>query len=259
MLNFDQYHQYKGILSKMNESSSGDFLGDSEKVKEIKTLARKTVDRVIGRMVLSTKLKFFTTWIYNARILWDPPPYRKPDGSIGFMNTMATDGTNIFISSPFVTGLVDVFGEEVDTIIKFILCHEVLHMALMHAQRLKGRDHEKWNIAGDFEINDILMTDGFVTEEQIKKAKGLIDQKYHGLGAEEIYNMDPSADMPQPPQPQQKPLTVEVGDYIRVKKTGVFGKIKKINPNGTFEYDSVTEAEAIAALPAQGARKMAGL
>jgi predicted metal-dependent peptidase len=36
------------------------------------------------------------------------------------------------------------------------LCHEVMHLALGHPQRLHGRDKTKWNYAGDAVINDLL-------------------------------------------------------------------------------------------------------
>ena len=37
-----------------------------------------------------------------------------------------------------------------------VLCHEVLHLALGHFQRMAGRSRDGWNIAADIKINDIL-------------------------------------------------------------------------------------------------------
>jgi len=242
MFNFEDFHYHKKIVDKIyeNAAATGDQTSDSPEVAAIKKEAKKTIDRVIARMVLAGSLKFFTTWIYNARILFDPPAY------FG-INTMATDGTDIYISSFFVANLIKEFGEEVDVILKFILCHEVLHMALMHGQRLRGRNHDQWNVAGDYEINDILMSDGFITKEQIERAKGLINDKYHAKSAEEIYNDVDANGMPDPPGGgEQQP--VEVGSYIKIKKSGKFGRITKINSNGTYEYDPVTEQEATQAL-----------
>ena len=38
----------------------------------------------------------------------------------------------------------------------FVLCHEVMHVVGMHFLRLAGRDLERWNIATDAWINDLL-------------------------------------------------------------------------------------------------------
>ena len=42
----------------------------------------------------------------------------------------------------------------------FLLCHEVMHVVGMHAQRLHERDRDRWNIAADAWINDLLKTEG---------------------------------------------------------------------------------------------------
>jgi len=38
----------------------------------------------------------------------------------------------------------------------FLLCHEVMHVVGMHAARLHDRDRDRWNIAADAWINDLL-------------------------------------------------------------------------------------------------------
>lgn len=45
-------------------------------------------------------------------------------------------------------------------VLKGVLCHEVLHLALSHPKRLGGRDHQLANIAQDIVINNIIVNDG---------------------------------------------------------------------------------------------------
>lgn len=43
--------------------------------------------------------------------------------------------------------------------IQFVLAHEVMHLVLEHFSRLRGRDRNVWNIAGDACINDFLIAE----------------------------------------------------------------------------------------------------
>lgn len=100
--------------------------------------------------------------------------------------TMATDGTHLFYAPKFL-----------DTItpdeLKGVVVHEVFHCALKHPLRRKGRDPERWNIACDYALNLDVIAAGF------KLPKGaLLDQRYKGMCAEEIYAL-----LPNPPQQPQ--------------------------------------------------------
>lgn len=68
-------------------------------------------------------------------------------------NTIPTLAVNargtIYYNSKFIDGLTVpqvVWG----------LCHEVGHVVCQHAMRIGGRQHKKWNYAGDAWINDML-------------------------------------------------------------------------------------------------------
>jgi predicted metal-dependent peptidase len=89
--------------------------------------------------------------------------------------TANTDGTNLAFGPAFVESLTD---DELKTLI----AHEVMHCAFLHPYRLKGRDHELFNIACDYAINHELVAAGFKLP-----AGGLIDAQYQGLSAEAIY------------------------------------------------------------------------
>ncbi|MFX1535486.1 MAG: VWA-like domain-containing protein [Promethearchaeota archaeon] len=63
--------------------------------------------------------------------------------------TMATDGYRVAYSPKFLETLTN-------NEILFVLCHEVLHCALEHIARRKGRERLLWNIAIDIVTNEIL-------------------------------------------------------------------------------------------------------
>lgn len=77
---------------------------------------------------------------------------------------------------------------------KFVLCHEVLHPVLQHTTRRGGRDHKKWNAAGDFVINNILVAEGI--GEMPKEHPGLHNPLLVEAGktTEGVYNLLPDGD-----------------------------------------------------------------
>ena len=68
---------------------------------------------------------------------------------------------------------------------RFVMAHEVLHVALRHGTGSSGRDPYLWNVACDYVINDWLI------EMQVGSAPalGLLhDPQLKGLSAEEVYD-----------------------------------------------------------------------
>jgi predicted metal-dependent peptidase len=68
---------------------------------------------------------------------------------------------------------------------RFVIAHEILHVALRHLSRRMGRDPYLWNVACDYVINDWLI------ELQVGSAPtlGLLhDPDLRGLSAEEVYD-----------------------------------------------------------------------
>jgi predicted metal-dependent peptidase len=68
---------------------------------------------------------------------------------------------------------------------RFVMAHELLHVALRHMGRQQGRDHYLWNVACDFAINSWLI------EMKIGEAPQmglLFDPVLKDLSAEEIYD-----------------------------------------------------------------------
>lgn len=88
----------------------------------------------------------------------------------------STDGAHIYYSPKF---WLELTAEER----KGVMAHEIMHNALLHSFRLKGRDHKKFNVAADYAINEIL-----VNTFNLKLPKdALLDRQYFDLSAEEIY------------------------------------------------------------------------
>lgn len=107
--------------------------------------------------------------------------------------TAATDMTKIYYNPAF-------FAELTVPQIVFVLAHEVMHMALEHGFRRNGRDPHLFNVACDYAINLILQ------DCNMELVKGvLIDPKYRGLNAEQIYALleQEAASKPKPGNPGQ--------------------------------------------------------
>lgn len=98
------------------------------------------------------------------------------------VSTQATDCFNIFVNPQFTYNL-DLTGKT------FVMAHELMHCLLNHMRRGKGLDHQKSNIAADYEVNITLVDIKLFKEETINKIGGLIDKKYKNLGFEKIYDM----------------------------------------------------------------------
>lgn len=89
--------------------------------------------------------------------------------------SISTDATEIQYRPTFL-------GELSLSEIQFHLIHQVLHCALGHPWRRGHRLTAVWNMACDYAVNQLLLDEGF------KPAPGaLVDERYRGLSAEEIY------------------------------------------------------------------------
>lgn len=185
--------------------------------------------------------KFFGEFVYRFRVLYT---YH--------VSTMATDGKNFFINPKFVAELND-------REIVYVLCHEILHNVLDHWSRAKqkGLDesipsvHDKWNRAGDYEINLLLCTEvgsdkktPLLTVDEVKnmgpggKWGGCIDTKWVDVPAEIIYDSLPD----NPPNKGKMEYPAQVGDYIKIK-SGKYGVIDSINADGSYEIKEITKEE----------------
>lgn len=126
--------------------------------------------------------------ILSARtaLLWDQPFFGALACQLELVDatddptikTMATDGRRLYYDRSFVDKLSK--NEMV-----FVMAHEVLHNAFEHHTRRQHREHRLFNVACDYAIN------GELVETKVGKmpAIGLLDARFTGLGAEEIYRI----------------------------------------------------------------------
>jgi predicted metal-dependent peptidase len=104
--------------------------------------------------------------------------------------TMATDGKRHFYNPDFIATLSQ---EE----LLGVQAHETEHDARRHHTRREGRDSTEWNICCDYAINIDLIDAGFTLP-----SGALIDEKYRGMSAEDIYRTRELDRQQQQPQPQ---------------------------------------------------------
>jgi len=126
--------------------------------------------------------------ILSARtgLLWDQPFFGALACQLQLVDatddpridTMATDGKRLYFDRAFV-------GKLNRAELMFVLAHEVLHNAFEHHTRRQHRDHRLFNVACDYAINGELVA----TKVGKMPAMGLLDARFTGLGAEEIYRL----------------------------------------------------------------------
>jgi predicted metal-dependent peptidase len=134
-----------------------------EVVKPLSPTEEKRVERLLAKA--RTALVLEHPFIGNVALNM---PY-VVDYSI---RTAATNGKEIRYNPHFVDSLND---EER----KFLVAHECLHPMLEHTYRRNGRDHKRWNQAGDYVINKLLsdekigkVIEGALLDDNIYKAGG---------------------------------------------------------------------------------------
>lgn len=142
--------------------------------------------------------------------------------------TLWTDGKSLGYNPAYV-------GQLADADLRTALVHEIMHVAMLHPFRLRGRDHRKFNVAADHAVNLSL---GDYRDRQggqpFKIPRDwLADPQYKGQSAEMVYSKLPE-------QPQQDE------DGQGQGKPGLQpGEVR------LYPADSPTEAEAAAADMAQ--------
>jgi len=135
----------------------------------------KIIDKLVtARIALLLKQPFFGNLATRLKIVnaddWCP--------------TAATDGRHFFFNTEFINSLTPRETE-------FLFGHEVLHCVFDHFQLRAGkRDHQLWNIAADYAVNQILKDYkvGEMPKDEKGKDKGFQDDKYKDWAAEAIYD-----------------------------------------------------------------------
>lgn len=106
-----------------------------------------------------------------AAHLDDTPSERYP--------TAATDGTRLYYNPQWIEKLDQAHVE-------FVLSHEVLHCAFRHLTRCGTRELGRWNVAADYSVNAMLLSEGMQGPPGL-----LVDKALGKLHVEEIYERLP--------------------------------------------------------------------
>jgi predicted metal-dependent peptidase len=138
--------------------------------------------------------------------------------------TLAVDGKHIFYNAKYVNNLSL-------AVTKAAIAHEVMHCVWSHIARRGSRHPMKWNIAGDFIINDLLKTmkddkknpcfelgSGWLLDPKYTVADWTVDRVYNDLP-------DPPPDggpgVGEPGGPQDDCMDAEGGTQTEAQRTEV--------------------------------------
>lgn len=124
------------------------------------------------KIVQKAKMELFFSNPFYGCFLFDFPIIETR-----YVKTFATDSRAIFYNPEFAKSLTH------DEIVG-VLAHEVKHIVYLHCIRKMDREHEKWNIACDYIINDQLI------KEKFTLPKGaLLNKFYNDFYVEELYEL----------------------------------------------------------------------
>ena len=158
-------------------------------IKTVPPEVEKALSKAKVRLMLKKDCAFFATLILQTPMHWVTEDE---------VSTAATDGIRIFINPDFF------MQQDPDEKI-FLLLHEIMHGVYEHPARMNTRNHEDWNAACDYVINDELI------QRQFKMPKGgLHNIDYRGMNADQIYALiaqdrDNGQPTPQSPWPDIQP------------------------------------------------------
>ncbi|HVK08997.1 MAG TPA: hypothetical protein VM597_09500, partial [Gemmataceae bacterium] len=152
-----------GPLAALDESAARQSAGE----QAARALAGARARLILGR---DAKSAFFATL---ALRLTPEPGWD--------LDTLATDGRTLRYHPPFVNGLGP------DELVG-VLAHEVMHSALAHPTRQRGREVGPWNVACDLAVNPLLLQAGLVLPPgRLMPGEGSHAHLEPGKTAEEYY------------------------------------------------------------------------
>lgn len=152
--------------------------------------ARERITRARSALVTNPAYAFFGCLALSLRLQ-----------EVTWTETLAVDGETLFYNAAFVQ-------ECSESDLLFCVAHEVMHLARLHHVRRNGRDLETWNRATDYTINPDLVKAG------LRAPKGaLVDSRFEGMGAEQVFStLEREARQQEPQSKQEEQQDSDNGD-----------------------------------------------
>lgn len=138
---------------------------------------KRELDKTKATVFMGSNAAFFGSLLCSLEFRWDES-----------ISTAQTDGREIVWNPDFFTPL---YPDER----KFILLHEIHHVARLHMIRMGNRDPKIWNQACDLRINFDLVQEGY----SYGRLKPWYDPNVGKLAEEDIYDLLISGQIPPPP------------------------------------------------------------
>jgi predicted metal-dependent peptidase len=173
-----------------------------------------------ARIALITEYPFYGALALRLRLVEEPS-----------FPTLAVDGERMFYNPQFVNEVLT------PNTTKAAIAHEVGHCIFEHIARRGDRNHMKWNMAGDFVINDHLLDSGFELGDG-----WLHNPAWKNMTADHIYTL-----LPDPPKGGKGPGVGDPGGAL----CDIMDADVRQNPMAADEWK-------IAAVQAAMAAKQAG-
>ena len=143
-------------------------------------MKQQKTDVQLALIYIDSRFPFFASLVRRLTFMWSFQ-----------CETACTDGTRMLFNPEFMS-------KQSIRMKAFVIMHEVMHCALDHLARGKHHDPTKSNIAADYEVNGLLVSDDVVTADDMKPY--YYDTKYERVAYEVIYAQCESGN---PPKPQK--------------------------------------------------------
>jgi len=169
--NIDWTRLFGEGLSRAVQASLRVASGDQASIADDDSPLRKTSER--ARAWFMSSYPLLGAFVAAFRFIEDPALCNRMHVSVAAVDEVSRE---IYLNP--AAGLSEMQA-------RFVIAHEVLHVALRHSDRQQGRDTFLWNIACDFVINAWLL------EMEVGEAPllGLLyDEELKGLSAEAVYD-----------------------------------------------------------------------
>ncbi len=172
-MNIEPKIKYDELFAKGIKESLNDAI-ESVIFKFEGTIESKNKNLILAKKWIMNDYPVFGALMSHLRIISDRALCERMNISVGAVNPNLGE---IYINPKWNLSEYEM---------RFLLMHEIMHVALMHGQRRQGREHEAWNFAADFVINSWLLDMNVGT---MPRMGGCYDPRLRGMKAEQIYDM----------------------------------------------------------------------